>query len=107
MSAIAENPGLLQRRQALARANQIRIAQAEMKKQIRSGEITIDDALARPDVLVSLRLWDLLLLAPGRGPARIRRVLQRSGVPGYLKLRQLTDNQRATLAQAMAAEGWR
>lgn len=74
--ALVETPALAQRKTALKRANRIRSARAQMKEQIKSGELDICDLiLDPPDDLVSATIGEVVEWAPGIGRWRSTKVL--------------------------------
>jgi len=60
-----------QRRKALHRANEIRIARAQLKRRLATGSVQITDILAAPPACTQTQKVDELLLAlPKYGPVR-------------------------------------
>jgi hypothetical protein len=88
-----------QRLRALARANAVRLARAELKRRIADGEVSVADVvLAAPWEVRSCPVSGLLAAQRGWGAARVQRFLLRSGVSGHRQLGQLTERQRRVLA---------
>jgi hypothetical protein len=93
-----------QRRQALARANRVRQARAELKQRIANGEVSAAetilfhqrevDGMAVADVLTSQRHW---------GETRSRRVLAAMRVHESKTIGSMTERQRVTLAARLRA----
>ncbi len=84
---------------ALARANQIRIERAGLKRQIAEGEV--DAAAVILDPPPAARSWsvgELLVSQRGWGAARCRRFLARSHISERRTVGELTDRQRHLLA---------
>lgn len=72
-----------QRRIALRKANEMRIARARIKRELRRGERTALDVLSS-DACAGMAIQSLLLAQKGLGPWRVNRVLSaldRSGTP--------------------------
>lgn len=92
--------------QALARAQEVRFARAEVRHAIRGGRMTIREALAM-ECCQSMPVGVLLAYQHRWGSHRVRRVLHRmSVVVGETRLvRDLTDRQREALIGACAPKG--
>ena len=89
---------------ALARANQIRVARAELKRQIAEGEIEAAQVLLSPPH--AARNWsvgELLVSQRGWGATRCRRFLLRSQINERRPVGDLTERQRTVLAQELRA----
>jgi hypothetical protein len=79
---------------ALARANEIRMARAELKRQIAAAEVILDPPS-------SARRWsvgELLVSQRGWGATRCRRFLARSQISERRTIGELTERQRHLLA---------
>ena len=94
--------------QALKLANEVRIRQATLKRDLRRGVLPFADALEHPD-LQRMRLWDVLCCLPmGGGRSRSQRPRHNSPLADDLftaldvkplaRLEDLTDRQRDRLA---------
>jgi len=88
-----------QQMKALERANIVRFAAADVKREIRDGRLRLADALwderANP-----IMLRDLLLVQVGEGPYRVDTFLNRVEVNGHRRIRDLTERQRRVVADA-------
>jgi hypothetical protein len=73
-----------QRREALLKANGVRTARAEIKRQLAEGEITLELLLQEPpDAIHNASLGEVLEWAPGIGKWRSGRILAAGpGAPG-------------------------
>lgn len=94
---------------ALEKANEVRLGRSAVKKAIRSGALSVRDAMADPHV-ASMRLSDLLMAQRGFGEARAIRFyrdLERAGtVIGRLRtVEDLTTVQRKAVEVRLAASG--
>ena len=99
MNAAATIAPAPQHLRALARANEVRLARAELKRRVADGEITAahvildcpkeDDGMTIADLLTSQRRW---------GTTRCRKVLQSIPVSENKTIGSLTDRQRIALA---------
>jgi hypothetical protein len=88
-----------QRLRALERANEIRLARAELKRRIAEGDVTVAEVLLNPpseagswaigDVLTSQRRW---------GSTRCRKFLSRNHIMETKPVGALTERQRRLLA---------
>src|SRR6266542_6146815 len=67
-----------QRLRALARANEVRLARAQLKREVAAGRIALARVLAGPPSCAqTAKVRELLLVVPRIGPARADRVLAR------------------------------
>jgi hypothetical protein len=89
-----------QRTSALRRANEIRIGQAQLKRQIHSGETTVAEViLDRPEEVASMRVSALIRAQKQWGEGRALRLMKAMGVSPPARCRNLTDRQRDLLAE--------
>jgi hypothetical protein len=87
-----------QRLEALRKANEIRIGRAQLKKELATGAVGIEEILARPpDFAKTERISVLLLGVPKYGPVRVSRLLTRARINDTKTLGGLSDRQRAEL----------
>ena len=87
-----------QRLEALGRANAVRIARAELKRELAAGSNEIEKVIADPPRFAErAQVSDLLLSVPGLGPARMTRLLQRCQIPYGKTLTSLSERQRTEL----------
>jgi hypothetical protein len=87
-----------QRLRALATANQVRRARAQLKRDLAGGTLALTDVLADPPPCAhTARVGGLLLAAPGIGPAGAGRALARCRIAETKTLLGLTGRQRADL----------
>jgi hypothetical protein len=88
-----------QRRAALARANEIRLARAELKRRIAGGDVSAANIiLDSPEEASSWAVWDLLMSQRSWGSSRCRKFLSTNNISETKRLGQLTDRQRELLA---------
>lgn len=93
-----------QRLRALERANEVRLARAELKRRIADGETSAADViLALPKEARSWAVGDLLLSQRRWGATRSRKFLVRNQVNETKPLEKLTDRQRRVLAAQLGA----
>lgn len=106
MGDTASASGDEQHLRALERANQVRLARAELKRQVAGEEISASQVIIDcPWEAASMSISDLLMCQRRWGRARCRRVLVALGVPENKQIGTLTDRQRTALAAVLGAGG--
>src|SRR3954449_311846 len=104
MGDTASASGGQQHLRALARANRVRLARAELKRQIASSEISASQVILEcPWEAASMSISDLLMCQRRWGRARCRRLLMSLGVPENKQIGTLTDRQRGALSAMLSA----
>jgi hypothetical protein len=88
-----------QQMKALERANTVRMAAADVKRELRDGDLTVREALW-DDRATVIPLRALLLMPRGTGPYKVDRFLTRLDVNGYRRVGELTERQRWVVADA-------
>jgi hypothetical protein len=96
---------------ALERANKVRLARSEVKRQLQDGSMSLDGALEHPAVQ-TMPVGFLLEAQRGWGPAKVRRMLGRLRfyVPPVVvselrRVGDLTERERAAIVQACKETG--
>jgi hypothetical protein len=80
-STVASADRIVQRNMALKRANKVRVARAEIKRQLGAGEITLAELLEDPPpAAAGAKIGEVLVWARGIGEYRMSRIL--AGGPG-------------------------
>jgi hypothetical protein len=93
---------------ALERANRVRLARAELKRQVAGQEISASQVILDcPWEAASMSISDLLMCQRRWGRARCRRLLVSLGVPENKQIGTLTERQRVALASMLAAQSGR
>lgn len=91
------------REEALAKAKAARQLRAEVKQMLKSGEVRLDELLARSgdvEALAKMRVQEVLEAMPAHGKVKARRIMDRVGIAPTRRLRGLGERQRdALLAQ--------
>ena len=88
-----------QHMRALDRANRVRLARAELKREIAEGSRTVADVVAEcPWESESMMISDLLMSQHRWGRTRCRRFLASTSIPETKTVGSLTDRQRTLLA---------
>jgi hypothetical protein len=91
-----------QRLRALERANEVRLARAELKRRIAEGETSAAEViLACPSEASSWSVVDLLMSQRRWGSKRCRKFLARNQVNEMKPVGGLTDRQRRLLADQL------
>ena len=94
-----------QHMQALARANEVRLARAELKRQVAAGRrAAISVVLDSPWEAESMTLIELLSSQRRWGRARSRKLIVQTGLTENKRLGTLTERQRGLLAGALEAK---
>ena len=92
-----------QHMRALEYANRVRLARAQMKRRIASGELPVQEVvLSCPWQAHSMAVSDLLMSQKRWGRTRSRRLLISLSVPENKPVGTLTDRQRQALAAVLA-----
>lgn len=88
---------------ALKIANTVRQERAELKQSLRKGEVSIVELLVTPpEFLLTARLSQILLAAPGYGQVRVSRLLKRCRISPLKTIGTLSERQRQELTQALS-----
>lgn len=94
---------------ALARANEIRMARATLKRDLyalpkeQSRNLAAVILLDPPWEAETMRISDLLKATRSLGPSKARMILKATGVSEFRKLCDLTERERGVLARAVSA----
>lgn len=90
---------------ALEHANRVRLARANMKRQVAEGEVSVAEVvLSCPWHAHSMSISTLLLSQKRWGRARSRRILVSIGVAENRPVGALTERQRMALADALRSK---
>ena len=104
MEATATAPAP-QHMRALAQANRVRLARAELKRQVSDGEATVADiVLARPWEAESMTIADLLMSQHRWGRTRCRRFLASIPMVETKTIGSMTERQRNELAGRLSGD---
>jgi hypothetical protein len=104
MDATATAPAA-QHMRALAQANRVRLARAELKRQVAEGETPVADVvLSCPWEAESMTISDLLLSQHRWGQTRRRRFLASIPISETKTIGSMTDRQRRALAASLAGD---
>jgi predicted flap endonuclease-1-like 5' DNA nuclease len=87
---------------SLARANEVRVKRADLKRALAAGSVTFAEVLANPPACaLTAKVEDLLLSVPGIGPARSARALAHCRITHTKTIGGLSDRQRAALTDRL------
>jgi hypothetical protein len=104
MNAIATIAPAPQYMLALERANQVRLARAELKRKVATDEIDVADViLACPWEAHSMAVADLLMSQRRWGQTRCRKFLAQIPMSEKKTMGSMTDRQRRTLAAMLTS----
>ena len=104
MDASATAPGP-QHMRALEQANRVRLARAELKRQVAEGELAASEVvLDCPWEAESMRIADLLTSQHRWGRTRCRRFLAGLAIPENKAIGSMTERQRRALATGLRGE---
>jgi hypothetical protein len=104
MDATATAPAA-QHMRALAQANRVRLARAELKRQVADGETSVADVvLSCPWEVESMTISDLLMSQHRWGRTRCRRFLASISMSETKTVGSMTDRQRRALAAVLGGE---
>jgi hypothetical protein len=108
MSETALTTRAPQRLQALERANEIRLARAELKRRIAYGAVSAAEVILEPPSEAnSWAIGDLLLSQRRWGQTRSRKFLIRNQINETKPVGALTDRQRRVLADQLSSSAAR
>jgi hypothetical protein len=91
---------------ALERANQVRLARAELKRRVASGEIGVAEVILEcPWEADSMAVSDLLMSQRRWGQTRCRKFLAQIPMSEQKTVGSMTERQRRTLAAMLTPSG--
>lgn len=105
MNATATIAGGPQHLRALQRANEVRLARAELKRRVMDGEVSAAEViLSSPWEVESMAVSELLMSQHRWGHTRARRFLAMIPMTETKTIGSLTERQRQSLADLLAAQ---
>jgi hypothetical protein len=94
----APERSLVQRMEALQRANEIRTKRAALKRDLKAGRARIQTLLDNPpDYIETAKVFDMLLAVPKYGRVKVSKVLQVCRISPSKTIGGLSERQRAEL----------
>ena len=104
-SKTAQTPqrSLDQRLDALRRANEIRPLRAKLKKDLKSGDLSVDEVIAEPidDFVLTAKVFDIIVAAPKYGKVKATRLLNQCRISQGKTLGGLSTRQRDELVDLL------
>ena len=89
---------LNQRMDALARANEIRIRRAQLKRDLKSGRLSIHALLlSPPEYVETAKVFDMLLAVPKYGRVKVNKILVNCRIAPSKTIGGLSERQRNEL----------
>jgi hypothetical protein len=90
---------------ALERANQVRLARAELKRRVAAGELEVAEVILDcPWEARSMAVADLLMSQRRWGHTRCRKLLSQVPMSEKKPIGSMTDRQRRTLAEMLRSD---
>jgi len=94
----APERSLVQRMEALNRANEIRTRRAQLKRDLKGGRASIHQLLLEPPEWVeTAKVFDMLLAVPKYGRVKANKILQQCRISPSKTIGGLSERQRAEL----------
>ena len=94
----APERSLVQRMEALQRANEIRTRRAQLKRDLRAGRASIHQLLTEPpDWVETAKVFDMLLAVPKYGRVKVNRILTQCRISPSKTIGGLSERQRNEL----------
>jgi hypothetical protein len=98
----APERSLVQRMEALQRANEIRTRRAQLKRDLKGGRQSIHDLLLEPPEYVeTAKVFDMLLAVPKYGRVKVNKVLQQCRISPSKTIGGLSQRQRTELVSML------
>jgi hypothetical protein len=100
--SMAPERSLNQRMDALARANQIRVKRAQLKRDLKSGRLSIHSLLLKPPEYVeTAKVFDMLLAVPKYGRVKVNKILAHCRISPSKTIGGLSERQRSELVSLL------
>jgi hypothetical protein len=91
-----------QRMDALRRANDIRSQRAKLKKDLKSGQVTIQRIIANPpDYVLTAKVFDMLMAVPKYGKVKATKFLNHCRISQGKTMGGLSERQRNELLELL------
>ncbi|HST54891.1 MAG TPA: integration host factor, actinobacterial type [Solirubrobacteraceae bacterium] len=98
----APERSLNQRMDALARANHIRTQRAKLKRDLKSGRLSIHALLSTPPEYVeTAKVFDMLLAVPKYGRVKVNKILAHCRISPSKTIGGLSERQRSELVSLL------
>jgi len=100
--SITPERSLNQRMDALARANEIRTRRAQLKRDLKSGRLSIHTLLLNPPEFVeTAKVFDMLLAVPKYGRVKVNKILTHCRISPSKTIGGLSERQRSELVSLL------
>jgi hypothetical protein len=94
----APTRSLDQRMEALQRANDVRVKRAKLKKDLKTGRVSVEEVLSDPPEYVgTAKVFDMLMAVPKFGRVKAARFLNQCRISQAKTVAGLSDRQREEL----------
>jgi hypothetical protein len=98
----APERSLVQRMEALQRANDIRTRRAQLKRDLKAGRQPIHELLLDPpEYLETAKVFDLMLAVPKYGRVKVNKILSTCRISPSKTIGGLSERQRTELVELM------
>lgn len=98
----APERSLVQRMEALQRANEIRTRRAQLKRDLRAGRANVHRLLLEPpDWVETAKVFDMLLAVPKYGRVKVNKILQQCRISPSKTIGGLSERQRTELVSLL------
>jgi hypothetical protein len=102
MTPAAPERSIVQRMEALNRANEIRTKRAALKRDLKAGRASIHVLLLEPpEYIETMRVFDLLLAAPKYGRVKVKKLLMVCRISPGKTIGGMSERQRAELISVL------
>ena len=99
---VAPERSLVQRMEALQRANDVRSRRAQLKRDLKAGRQPIHELLLQPpEYLETAKVFDLLLAVPKYGRVKVNKILSSCRISPSKTIGGLSERQRRELVALM------
>jgi hypothetical protein len=100
--AQAPERSLDQRMDALRRANEIRSRRAQLKRDLKSGRVSIGSVISNPpEFVMTAKVFDMLMAVPKYGKVKATRFLNTCRISQGKTIGGLSDRQRSELLELL------
>lgn len=100
----APSRSLDQRMEALNRANEIRVARAQLKRDLKQRRVRIEQVIANPpDYVLTAKVYDMLVAVPRLGRVKVGRLLTQCRISQSKTVGGLSERQRTELLDMFRA----
>jgi hypothetical protein len=100
--SVAPERSLMQRMDALQRANEIRTRRAQLKRDLKGGRVSVQTLLLDPpEYVLTAKVFDMLLAVPKYGRVKANKVLQQCRISPSKTIGGLSQRQRTELVSQL------